>query len=323
MSVSTQHPSGIQLNDFGSYFVGGRIHAVTDAVTLRTPFSSEATIDRDPNGCYLIEQAYVQYFVPRNRRYRLPVLFIHGGGLTGSCWETTPDGRPGWLQFFLRSGFVCHVLDNAERGRAGFCPFPGIWPGAPIHRSLEEAWLLYRFGTNNQGLRPFEGTQFPTDAILQLLARHVPRWLQNEAVLMRNIDAAIEAIGPCLLIAHSQGGGLALRSTGSIRGCVVLEPHGVPEDAPQWPESTPVLSIFGDFLDPFWHARADKVERVFARWIKLGRKAENVRLPTRGMRGNSHMPMMDRNSDDVAALALQWLQASIALDTEESQLGMA
>ena len=42
------------------------------------------------------------------------------GGLTGACWETTPDGRPGWLHNFLSAGFAVYVLDNVERGRSGF-----------------------------------------------------------------------------------------------------------------------------------------------------------------------------------------------------------
>ncbi len=47
---------------------------------------------------------YVQYHVPEPRRGTAPLLLWHGGGLTGATWESTPDGREGWSQFFLRRG---------------------------------------------------------------------------------------------------------------------------------------------------------------------------------------------------------------------------
>ena len=39
------------------------------------------------------------------RRARIPLLMWHGGGLTGVTYETTPDGREGWLNYFLRKGW--------------------------------------------------------------------------------------------------------------------------------------------------------------------------------------------------------------------------
>ena len=55
----------------------------------------------------------------------------------GSTWETTPDGRPGWINLLLAQGYEVHVLDNVERGRSGFAP--GLWRDDPILRSQEEA----------------------------------------------------------------------------------------------------------------------------------------------------------------------------------------
>ena len=31
-----------------------------------------------------------------------PVVFLHGYGQTRTGWQSTPDGRPGWSDFFLR-----------------------------------------------------------------------------------------------------------------------------------------------------------------------------------------------------------------------------
>lgn len=37
-------------------------------------------------------------------------------------------------------------------------------------------------------------------------------------------------------------------------------------------------------------------------------KVDWIDLPQLGIRGNSHMIMMDRNSDQVAALVQQWME---------------
>lgn len=33
------------------------------------------------------------------------MVLMHGGHLTGAVYESTPDGREGWLQFFVRKGW--------------------------------------------------------------------------------------------------------------------------------------------------------------------------------------------------------------------------
>ena len=76
----------------------------------------------DPNGQYMVEQMYVQYFLPKNKKGKLPLLLWHGGGLTGVTYESTPDGREGWMNFFVRKGWDTYVSDAVERGRSGFAP---------------------------------------------------------------------------------------------------------------------------------------------------------------------------------------------------------
>jgi hypothetical protein len=39
-----------------------------------------------------------------------------------------------------------------------------------------------------------------------------------------------------------------------------------------------------------------------------GVRADELDLPKMGIRGNSHMLMMDRNSDEIAALVQKWLE---------------
>ncbi|MGF7161855.1 hypothetical protein FHS85_003496 [Rhodoligotrophos appendicifer] len=93
----------VNLVDFGSFYVGGRPLVVSGRQKQRISYSSGfKDVEYDPNGQFWAEQAYVQYFIPAERRFETPLLLVHGGGLTGACWETTPDGRPGWLTSSLR-----------------------------------------------------------------------------------------------------------------------------------------------------------------------------------------------------------------------------
>src|SRR5262245_58775348 len=95
----------IVLRGMGSFHVGGRSVEITGKPIKEMVFAVGGVPARiDPNGLYQVEQMYVQYFLPKNRKGKLPLLMWHGGGLTGVTYETTPDGREGWLNMFIRKG---------------------------------------------------------------------------------------------------------------------------------------------------------------------------------------------------------------------------
>jgi len=109
--------SPIALREMGSFHIGGREveisgKPVKEAVV--TPGGVPATID--PNGKYLVEAMYVQYFLPVHRRGAVPPLLWHGGGLTGVTYETKPDGGEGRLTWFLKKGWDVYNSDAVERG---------------------------------------------------------------------------------------------------------------------------------------------------------------------------------------------------------------
>ena len=156
-----------ELEKFGSFHVGGRLVEVEGKPKRTIWFTETNSHEQDPNGKFLIEQLYVQYFIPKNKKFDYPLVLLHGGGLTGACWETTPDGRPGWLNEFLLQGFAVYVIDNVERGRSGFCAVEGVWEGDPIPRTLDEAWDIFRFGPPD-GYKTgttFQGQRFPLQAL--------------------------------------------------------------------------------------------------------------------------------------------------------------
>jgi hypothetical protein len=62
----------------------------------------------------------------------------------------------------------------------------------------------------------------------------------------------------------------------------------------------------------------DKIKAVAA-IEPAGAKVEWIDLPTRGMKGNSHMVMMDKNSDQVAAIVDGWPAKTLGLNAPPSK----
>lgn len=306
----------LRLESISSRFIGGRSLALTGQPVEEVALSSALPgYQHDGNDTYYIEQAYVQRFVPVGRVRDEPVLLVHGGGMTGACWESTPDGRPGWLTAFLRAGLPVDVLDNVERGRAGWCAAPSVWPGKPIMRGEREMWEVFRLGRpeDYDGRIPFPDSQFPVGALPAMVRQGVPRWPGNAALAERSLLEVVTELWPCVLVGHSQGGGLrarvALARPDLVRQVVLIEPHGlpnVPGDSGKYPAQ---LTVIGDFteLSPMWvHLTAD-MRRHSAQLRAAGARADVLDLPAAGVRGNSHNPMMDLNSDLVAERILAWL----------------
>lgn len=305
----------ISLRDFGSYFVGGRFHEVTEGAPYTVNFTRSASYPVDPRGHFAVEHGYVQYYVPEPRLPGPPVLLVHGGGMSGSCWETTPDGRPGWLNLLLERGYEVHLLDNMERGRAGFAP--GLWGGEPLLRSLEEAWNLFRIGHADgfAARKAFAGQRFPVDAFEIFSRCFVPRWLSTSALHTATILAALEKIGPAVVICHSQGGELTFdahaRRPDLFASIIALEPSGWPEE-PSALLNTPCVICAGDFLDTadHWAVRSRSWRNLVEQAKALGAPTTHLSPETGFGIGGSHMLMMDETSADNLDHALSALRCN-------------
>jgi len=296
------------LHDFGSYRVGGRLVHVQGQAVRRVAFTETMHHDVDPNGTYCVESAYVQYFVPARRNTHPPMVLLHGGGLSGAMWETTPDGRRGWLHRLLAQGYEVHVMDNVERGRAGW--WPHAWPDTPMLRTLEDAWSLFRFGAPQDfsARRPYPGQQFPVDHLDALGFSFVPRWISTTPYQCDALCALLQTLGRVLLLCHSQGGEVGLQAAARLPGCVahvlLVEPSGFTRQTASL-RDVPVTIAYGDFLTctQTWRTLREQWE-AFAHALRAhGGRAELLDL-TKAAPGASHMPMMDMASDAYLDLLL-------------------
>ena len=137
----------LQVASIGGFHVGGSVRTLSGLPVREVRLTTSGPVRRvDANGDFLVGQMYVQYVRLASPSARHPLLLWHGGGLTGACWEDTPDGRPGWQNFFLRAGHDVYVSDAFERGRSGWPRYPEVVPDEPLFRSMRDAWNVFRFG---------------------------------------------------------------------------------------------------------------------------------------------------------------------------------
>lgn len=317
----------IQLAEMGSFHVGGRTVQITGKPIREVQFwPGDMPIKVDPNGTHQVEQMYVQYFIPAKPRGACPLLLWHGGGLTGVTWETTPDGREGWVNWFLRQGWAVYNSDAVERGRSGWAMFPDIFAGEPVFLPNANPYERHRIGAGPGSYdddpakrRVWAGNLFPTEAYEAFSRQFAPRFLSTDAAVVAAYTALLDKLDPAVVIAHSQGGQFAIRAAQArphkVRALVLVETAGAPPpETAAVLRDVPILAVYGDFIDkdPRWPRIRTIGEAFLAAHTAAGGVTTILDLPARGIPGNSHMLMMDRNNGEVAVLVNDWL-ASIGL----------
>ena len=113
MTATAEEPKKpLVLEEQGSFFVGGE--------TKTIPLRLRRGAARRAGGDITVNQMYVQYQIPVNANPHVPVVMVHGCCLSSKTWETTPDGRMGWNEYFVRKNRPVYLADQVSRARSGF-----------------------------------------------------------------------------------------------------------------------------------------------------------------------------------------------------------
>lgn len=320
------------IKEQGSFAVGGSI--------LTNPGKFDA-IKRTPEGqTFHGDHAYVFYQIPDNAR-KLPLVFWHGIGLFSKTWETTPDGREGFQNIFLRRRFSVYLMDQPRRGGAGRSTVEATITPTPD----EQFW----FNIFRVGVWPdyFPGVQFSKEpeALNQYFRQLTPNIGPiNMEVNIRASSALANRIGPLILVTHSHAGGLGwatAMTNRNVRAIVSYEPgSGFPfpeEEVPDPIENSagpleavgvpldeflklteiPIIIYYRDNIPPEpdpnpstdgWRARLEMARLWRDAVNKHGGDVTVVHLPEIGIKGNTHFPFSDLNNIEIADLMSEWLQ---------------
>ncbi|SOE91794.1 Alpha/beta hydrolase family protein [Burkholderia sp. D7] len=311
----------LEIKDLGSFFILGRsVELSGQPIAEISTSPNMKPFKNDPNGDYETGQMYVNYVLLSKPKFGVPMLMWHGGGLTGQTWETKPDGKPGWNTFFMRAGFNVYVSDAVERGKSTWSKYPEIYTSNPIFRTKKEAWELFRLGPQYEGdgkSTPYADTQFPVESFRNFAAESTARWLTNDVPTQEAYDKEVQKVCPCVLVAHSQGASFALTAAqhapDKIKAVVLVEASSAP-DVTRVDFSKirriPYLFLWGDHINDsaLWPGFQAKAKTYYADLKAENAPATWINLPELGIHGNTHMIMMDKNSDDVAKIVLDWLK---------------
>lgn len=312
------------IEEQGSFMVGGKVLTHPGTFDPANPFA--------PDGqTFHGDHAYVFYQIPVKAR-QYPLVFAHGYGQFSKTWETTPDGREGFQNIFLRHRFSVYLVDQPRRGDAGRSTEP-----ATITPAYDEQVWFNRF---RLGRWPdyFEGVQFKQDE--ETLNQYYRQITPNTGPLDLNLyaeayAALLNKIGPAILVTHSQGGPVGwktLLKTKNAKAIVSYEPGGEfpfpegenPSEAltltgsresidvsmADFMEYTkiPIIIYYGDFLSETkehpeqyeWTLRLDLARQWADIVNRHGGDVTVIHLPEIGIHGNTHFPFSDLNNIEIA-----------------------
>jgi pimeloyl-ACP methyl ester carboxylesterase len=163
--------------------------------------------------------------------------------------------------------------------------------------------------------------QFPIDAYEQFMKQGVPRWVTTDDAIVAAYLELIDKVCPGVLLVHSQAGAFAFRAAEArpdkIKAMVIVEPSGTGDkDRVAALKNIPIAVINGDNAKD--HPRWGKIRQNVVNYTQAikgaGGSVEVIDLPDIGIRGNTHMVMMDKNSDQVAAVIQKWLAGKGLVD---------
>ena len=117
-----QNAQGLVIEKQGVFSSGGR-------VTEPIPGEYDAKqnwLDPERKGTTThVDHANTFYQIPAGGSSN-PIVFLHGYGQTRTGWQSTPDGREGWSDLFLKKGYPVFLVDQPRRGAAG-ATTPAMW----------------------------------------------------------------------------------------------------------------------------------------------------------------------------------------------------
>lgn len=330
----------IALQEQGSFAVGGTVIAAPGTFDPIAEGTFNPGNQNSDGQTLHGDHAFVVYQKPVDAR-KLPLVFWHGYGQSMKTWQTTPDGREGFQNLFLRRGFSVYNLDQPRRGEAGRSTKPISIAASPD----DQLWFgIFRLGLGSEFYPDVQFSKDP-EALDQFFRQITPDTGPIDIeVNTTAVSELFNKIGEGILVTHSHSGGqgwMTAVKNSNIKAIVSYEPMSnfifpegeVPEPisyvggtlkALGYPKSEfekltkiPIVIFYGDFIpdrpvenpgQEQWRA-AYAMAKIWKEVInKQGGDVTLVHLPDIGIKGNTHFPMSDLNNVKIADLMSKWLK---------------
>lgn len=328
--TAPQLPEGaLVIADQGVFSSGGTVTEPLPGTFDETTNWLDAT--RAGNTAH-VDHANVLYQIPENSSGN-PIVYLHGYGQSRMGWMTTPDGRDGWSDIFLKKGHAAFLVDQPRRGEAGaaasMSTMESVTPESKDYLPGDQAWYTH-FRIGRVAPERYEGSQFPAgdDAQDQFFRQMTPSTGDyDEALFGQSLGAVLEDVyemtgQKSIYVTHSQGGRVGWATpTENMAAIVAIEPGGTPEIGSEYYQKLldakiPIIIYFGDYIDngpedimstDFWKNVRDGALAFAEQYNADGGDATVVDLPKVGITGNSHFMFQELNNEEIAEHLYAWL----------------
>jgi pimeloyl-ACP methyl ester carboxylesterase len=270
---------------------------------------------------------------------RPPVVMICGGVHTGACYLATADGRPGWAHVFAQAGYTVVLPDWPGVGRSGYIAPDTITgdmvvdglgqviaslgrPAIVMTHSMSGAYgwkLIEKYGSHIDRLI---GVAPGGPGNIQAVSKVVSE-TGDTVVVKSSVTLTINLKQPVVSDRNFVEVKLVGKSTQFPRQFIDRYASSLLPIPPRLLYERRNIRGSQLKIDDFANYRGRRIlvltgtadadhprslDEGIVRFLNgKGAKAEYVFLGDRGIVGNGHMMMMEKNSDEIAELLLSWL----------------
>ena len=305
----------------GSVEAGGRV------IDCATNDGGDPNSTRWPAGHVTVDNVYATYQYPADQRYPYPILFNSGGGHTARFYDTTPDGREGWLTLFLREGFPVYGVDRPNTGRSGtdICTINAVKLGKlppsalpAINRyAAESSWVTFRWGPKFG--EPYPNTQFPVAFADNYYPQTVSTYRDPEETQksVAAYAALIDKIGEPVIFQSWSSSGLlgyltAIERPDKVKAILAVETSvdafdKIAADKRLVLAKIPIYIVIGDHAEDRV-AASRKFQKEMA---AIGGQVTVDVLPEDGIFGNGHTMALEKNNKQIMYRMIAWLEGNV------------
>ena len=330
--------STLTIKKQGIFSVGGSVLYSEGTFDVANYYTS-----RDGSSLH-VDHSNVLYQIPEDDNH-LPLIFLHGYGQSRMGWMTTPDGREGWSDFFLKKGHSVFLIDQPRRGEAGQTSYAGTIS----NQTSDQTWYTqFRIGTYiNNEFTYNNQSQFPrgADNLDQFFRQMTPDTGMDSQNGDQNINVTLVANSVAqvidkvysltgkksILMTHSQGGMPGWETalyTDNIASIIAIEPGmGPTVDSDVYNALVQkkflllfIMEIISELVTNIHQSQllqcgTRQSAYTFAeRYKNEGLTCNVFDLPNEGIYGNDHMMFQDLNSDVIAQHIENWILNNVEDD---------
>jgi pimeloyl-ACP methyl ester carboxylesterase len=272
------------------------------------------------------------------------VVLVHGGGVTGASYLSTPDGRPGWAQDFVDHGYRVIVPDWPGVGRSAAYPSDAVSGdtvaaalGALLRHLRTPVVLVVHSMSGPYGFRMIEEHGEHVTALIAV-APGPPGNIQDTPAVLHETDTHVTVASPSVdLVVPKTGTWTPTEQfvTKKLIGRSTRLPSGGPKSLIAATSPIPSQCLLGRLnydgrqlritqrrnfaglpcLVVTGSADADhprETDRLTVDWLRgLGADVDYHFLGDHGIEGNGHMLMSEVNSSEVANHVAGWLAKTV------------